>query len=182
MHTVRRYMLHEPQNGQLSKHVPTAALCTHLSPPMARRKDTQKRRAVRPSVEVVDKNNVCASGTEGAFAVNGLSAAPSIRRTPILLSFPVPGPCKTRPMCTTGRCRSFRRSRGNRARRHRHRQRPREPRLEQSTLCLQLHAYRIHPNTPLKPEPDAHSELVWQVTMTGRYDRCLWQVPFDRQL
>lgn len=40
----------------------------------------------------------------------------------------------------------------------------------------------LHPHTPLTPRPDALSELVWQVTMTGDYDRCLRQVHFDRRL
>ena len=37
-------------------------------------------------------------------------------------------------------------------------------------------AHRLHPNTPLGPQSDSHSELVWQVAMSGDYDRCPRQV------
>ena len=37
-------------------------------------------------------------------------------------------------------------------------------------------ASSLLPNTPLGPQPDAHSELVWQVAMAGDCARCLRQV------
>ena len=49
-----------------------------------------------PSVEIGQLNNPYSCGTEGAVAVNGLSAAPAMTELPPPLSFPVTGPRKTR--------------------------------------------------------------------------------------
>ena len=41
-------------------------------------------------------------------------------------------------------------------------------------------ASSLHPNTSLGPQPDSHSELVWQVAMPGDFGRCLRQVLLHR--
>ena len=69
---------------------------TQLPRPSARRTDTRKRRAARLVVAVGRRKKLSSFSTEGAFRVNGRSAARGMRMNALPVSFPVPTPRKTR--------------------------------------------------------------------------------------